>query len=316
MQELDGQFPTKSERVNHELAIVLIYLRAPHVAEKCLRLAAEAKTQEDELFYVYNLRTLPIGNWTMDQRKEYFSYFTKDYKRPPHSPELVQWFADAGRPYGDGASFPNFVKHIFAEATENLSDAERKELAPLLASIDQASVVNYVTHTRPAIKEYKTAEILPMLDKLDRGRSFDKGRQAYLDCQCVKCHRFGQEGGAVGPDLTAISSRFAAKDILESILEPSKVVSEQYQNSVVTTTTGKTVVGRLLEETKDKLVLQPNPLEPARVEVKRSEVESQQPSKTSPMPEHLVDGLTPDEILDLIAYMQSQGRKEFKAFQK
>ena len=83
------------------------------------------------------------------------------------------------------------------------------------------------------------AEILPTLDKLDHGRSFDKGRQAYLDCQCIKCHRFGNEGGAVGPDLTAISSRFAAKDILESILEPSKVVSEQYQNIVVTTKSGQ-----------------------------------------------------------------------------
>ncbi len=308
--ELDGQFPAKSESVNHELAQILIYLRAPHVAEKCLRLAAEAKTQEDELYYVYNLRTLPIGNWTLAQRKEYFGYFTKDHKRPPHSPELVQWFAEAGRPYGDGSSFANYTKHIFAEATANLSDAERKELAPLLASIDQASVVNYVTKARPPIKEYKTAEILPMLDQLDHGRNFDKGRQAYLDCQCIKCHRFGNEGGAVGPDLTAISSRFAPKDILESIIEPSKVVSEQYQNIVVTTVSGKTIVGRLLEDTPQRLLVQPNPLEPERVEVPRSDVDTVQPSKVSPMPEHLVDGLTPDEILDLMAYLQSQGERE------
>ena len=151
-----------------------------------------------------------------------------------------------------------------------------------------------------------------MLDKLDHGRNFDKGRQAYLDCQCIKCHRFGNEGGAVGPDLTAISSRFAAKDILESIIEPSKVVSEQYQNIVVTTMSGKTIVGRLLEDTPQQLVVQPNPLEPERVEVPKSDVDTVQPSKVSPMPEHLVDGLTADEILDLIAYLQSQGRKDYR----
>jgi len=240
----------------------------------------------------------------------------KDHKRPPHSPELVQWFAEAGRPYGDGSSFANYMKHIFAEATANLSDAERKELVPTLAAIDQASVVNYETKVRPPIKEYKTAELLTTLDKLDHGRNFDKGRQAYLDCQCIKCHRFGNEGGAVGPDLTAISSRFAAKDILESIIEPSKVVSEQYQNIVVTTVSGKTIVGRLLEDTPGKLVIQPNPLEPGRVEVKKGDVDTRQPSKLSPMPEHLVDGLPPDEILDLVAYLQSQGRKDYKAFQK
>jgi putative heme-binding domain-containing protein len=314
--ELDAEFPAKSERVNHEIAQILIYLRAPHAAEKCLRLAAEAKTQEDDLFYVYALRTLPIGNWTMDQHKEYFGYFTKDHKRPGHPAELLQWFADAGRPYGDGASYANYMKHIFSEATANLSDAERKELAPMLASIDQASVVNYETKTRPRIKEYKTADVLPMLEKLDRGRSFDKGRQAYLDCQCIKCHRFGNEGGAVGPDLTAISSRFAAKDILESIIEPSKVISEQYQNIFVTTTTGKTVEGRLVEDTLDKIVIQPNPLEPGRVEIKKSEVDEVKSSKVSPMPANLVDGLTEDEILDLIAYVQSQGRKDYRAFQK
>ena len=70
--------------------------------------------------------------------------------------------------------------------------------------------------------------------------------------------------GATGPDLTAISSRFAPKDILESIIEPSKVVSEQYQNIVVTTTTGKTVTGRLLEDSADKMVIQPNPLAKGR----------------------------------------------------
>ena len=209
------------------------------------------------------------------------------------------------------------MKHIFAEATANLSDAERKELAPLLASIDQASVVNYVTKARPPIKEYKTAEILPMLDKLDHGRNFDKGRQAYLDCQCIKCHRFGNEGGAVGPDLTAISSRFAAKDILESIIEPSKVVSEQYQNIVVTTVSGKTIVGRLLEDTPQRSAgaaepagagARGGPRSPTWIRCSRR--------RCRRCRNILVDGLTADEILDLIAYLQSQGERKYRAFQK
>jgi putative heme-binding domain-containing protein len=312
--ELDGQFPNKSEFVNREIAQVLIYLQAPHIVEKCLKLMKEAKTQEDEIYYQYNLRTLPIGQWTMDQRKEYFGYYTKEHKRPPHSAQLVQWFADAGRPYGDGASYANFMKNFFKEATANLSDAERKELAPLLQSIDKASIVTYETKTRPVVKEWKTAEILPTLDHVTHGRNFEKGRQAYLDCQCIKCHRFGNEGGAVGPDLTAVSSRFARKDILESILEPSKVVSEQFRNVVVTTNSGKTVVGRLLEDASGRLVIQPNPLEPGRVEVKKADVDTMGLSKVSPMPEHLVDGLKADEILDLIAYLESQGRKDYPAF--
>jgi putative heme-binding domain-containing protein len=312
--ELDDQYPNKSELVNRELAQLLIHLQAPRVAEKTLKLMAAAKTQEDQFHYLFHLRTLPIGNWTLAQRQEYFKYWTSERKKLPHPPEMVQWFTDAGRGYGDGSSFANFLKNFFKEATINLSDAERKELASLLKSIDQASVISYDIKPRPVVKAWKMDEVLPMLDRVEKGRNFSKGRDAYMAGQCIKCHRFGMEGGAVGPDLTAVSSRFGRRDILESILEPSKVVSEQYQNVIVTTTSGKNVVGRLMDVTKDKVVIQPDPLSPERIEIKKEDVESQGPSKLSPMPEHLVDVLTAEEILDLIAYLESGGRKDYRAF--
>ena len=157
-------------------------------------------------------------------------------------------------------------------------------------------------------------DIQPLLGKVDKGRNFNKGRDAYLVGQCIKCHRFGTEGGAVGPELTAVSNRFSRRDILESILEPSKVISEQYINEVINTKSGKTVVGRVVDDTPEQLVIQPNPLSPERVTVKKSDLDSREPSKVSPMPDHLVDGLTADEILDLIAYLESGGRKDYRSF--
>jgi putative heme-binding domain-containing protein len=314
--ELDGQYPSKNERLNRELAQVLIYLQAPRVLPKTLKLMAEARTQEDQLHYLFHLRTLPIGWWTLEQRKEYFGYWTKSRKKLPHPPELLRWFADAGRPYADGASFPNFLKNFFKEATANLSGAERKALGPLLASIDRASVTTYDVKPRPFVKAWKMADLLPQLDRVDRGRNFNRGREAYFAGQCIKCHRFGNEGGSVGPDLTAVSSRFSRRDVLESILEPSKVVSEQYQNVVVTTNSGKVVVGRLMDENKDRIVLQPDPLAPDQVVLRKADVASREASKVSPMPEHLVDVLTADEVLDLLAYLESSGRRNYRAFRR
>ena len=118
------------------------------------------------------------------------------------------------------------------------------------------------------------------------------------------------------PELKKMDYNKNYKDILESILEPSKVVSDQFQNTMVVTKSGKTIVGRLMDETPEKLVLQPNPLEPELVTIKQTEVDSRSLSKVSPMPDHLVDGLTADEILDLIAYLESSGRKDYKAFQR
>jgi len=148
------------------------------------------------------------------------------------------------------------------------------------------------------------------------GRSFEKGRTAYQASQCIKCHRFADAGGSVGPDLTAVASRFGRKEILESILEPSKVISDQYQNEVFRTASGKTVTGRVVDETKDTISVQPDPFSPERVVIDKSDLESRTPSKLSPMPANLADVLTQDEILDLLAYLESGGRRDHPVFRK
>ena len=152
------------------------------------------------------------------------------------------------------------------------------------------------------------------LDGAGKGRNFENGREAFAAAQCLTCHRFGNEGGPIGPDITAIASRFSRKDILESILEPSKVVSEQYQNITVVKKDGDDVTGRLVEETDSKLVLVPNQLTGEKVEVKKSDVQSRAASKLSPMPEGLANILSKEELLDLIAYIESGGRKSHAAF--
>lgn len=312
--ELDGKFPRGDDALDRETAMVLIHLQAPGIAAKCLKLMADAKTQEEQIHYLFHLRTLPIGYWTMDQRKEYLSYFRKDRKKLPHPETTLKWFETAGRGYSDGASFNNFLRNILREASANMSDAERKELAATLTELDKSAVVNYDVPARPVVKAWKTDEIAPRLDKVESGRSYDKGKAAYWAGQCIKCHRFGQEGGAVGPDLTAVASRFGRRELLESILEPSKVVSDQYENTMIKKTDDTVVVGRIVDETPEQVVVQPNPLAPERVVIAKAEIESRKPSPLSPMPEHLADVLTAEEILDLLAYLESGGNKGYRSF--
>ena len=50
----------------------------------------------------------------------------------------------------------------------------------------------------------------------------------FAKAQCIKCHRYGERGDGIGPDLTTVSRRFQKKEILESILFPSQVISDQY----------------------------------------------------------------------------------------
>jgi putative heme-binding domain-containing protein len=314
---LDRLYPSSSDRLNRELCTVLVYLEAPGVVRKTMDLLAKATTQEEQLYYIFRLRTARSG-WTMEDRKAYFSWFSRDRSQDKHPAETLKWFKDAGRDYGDGASFPRFMANILTNAFGSLSDQEHRELASLVEELTEKVVERKKTARtqRAFVKEWTMNDLVPHLDQMSKGRSFQKGKEAFTVAQCFACHRFGDEGGSVGPDITGAASRFNRRDLLETIIEPSKVISDQYQNITVTKKNGDDVTGRLVEdnEVEQKLVLVVNPLAGDRVEIKKSDVQKRTPSKVSPMPEGLVSILTKEEILDLLAYIESGGKRDHAAF--
>ncbi|QGJ71574.1 Cytochrome c domain-containing protein [Planctomycetales bacterium 10988] len=119
--------------------------------------------------------------------------------------------------------------------------------------------------------------------------------------QCKKCHRFGGAGEPVGPDLTSIGKRFQRKEILESLIYPSHVISDQYASQSVLTTNGITYTGILGHETSGEIVILQS--DGKKVTLKESEVEEVAPVTKSAMPEGLLDELTLQEIADLFEYL-------------
>ena len=154
------------------------------------------------------------------------------------------------------------------------------------------------------------------LAQATHARNYANGRDAFAAAQCALCHRFGDEGGAIGPDLTSIGSRFTARDILESIIDPSKVVSEQYANEEFKMKDGAAVIGRIVAETPEAYTVRPSLLAPDMQEVKKANVVSHGPSKVSPMPPGLISTLSKEDVLDLLAYLASGGKEEAVAFKK
>ena len=325
IKELDPLYPAKTYPMNRELAQVLLALEAPGAVARTVKLLESAPTQEEQIAYVHALRTVDEG-WTPELRKAYFTWWTKDRKGAAHPPEVTKWFEDAGRPYDNGASFPRFVGNFHADAKKTLSPQEVASLEPVLSAYTPPQPRGRRQQAPPPkprafVKAWTMADIEPELEKVGKGRNFRRGREVYEATQCLQCHRIGAtgqgaegQGGAIGPDLSAVASRFTRRDILESTLEPSKVVSEQYMNTVVALNNGTTVVGRVLEATDDKLVIQPDPLKPDKVEVAKDRIRRQVPSTVSPMPANLVDVLTKEELLDLLAYVEAGGRRDHPAF--
>jgi len=313
---INKRFPSPDPLLNRELAQIAIYTQAPDVVEKCLALVKSSPNFEDQMFYMFHLRNLKTG-WTKAQREEYFAWWNAKHegRNSQHPVQTVAWFTDAGRDYSDGASFPKFIANAKADAVASLTDAERGELAAAITG-EQPKPKAIPTVARAFVKQWKTSDLADSLDQVSKGRDFKRGQQAFTDAQCLACHRFGNEGGSTGPEITTVSSRFTRRDILESILEPSKVISDQFASTEFVLKNGDEVTGRILEENDQRYVVLINGLTNAKAEVKKSDVAKKTISKTSMMPEGLAAILTKDEILDLLAYIESAGKQTSPLFQR
>jgi putative heme-binding domain-containing protein len=330
IEKLSPLYPAKSWPLNRELSQILISLNAPGVVQKTLDLLGKAETQEEQLHYLVALRNAKSG-WTIDDRKRYLSWFrgrTAGEQAGPNYPngggyfvnasskhpaEFVQWFEDVGIKAGNGASYNNFIKKLKLGYIDQLTPNDRAQLAAFLVEKPVAAVVEAAAN-RKIVQEWKMSDFAADIAKPSSGRNFARGKEAYAVAQCVQCHRLGDEGGAVGPDLAGAGAKYSRRDLLESIIEPSKVLSDQYENIVVTTKDGEDLTGRLVEETDKVIALVPNMLTGDRVDVKKANIKERRASKLSPMPEGLVNILTKDEILDLVAYLEAGGRKDHAAF--
>jgi len=133
-----------------------------------------------------------------------------------------------------------------------------------------------------------------------------RGRQVFLDAeksQCLKCHRLGDQGGRVGPELTGAGARFSRIHLIESILEPSRTIAQNFEGMIVELKDGQVLSGVKTAETRETLTLgDPQ----GQHELRKAEIESMQPLALSAMPEGLEKALTREEFVNLIAFLLEQ----------
>jgi putative heme-binding domain-containing protein len=157
--------------------------------------------------------------------------------------------------------------------------------------------------TTTAPNKWSYEELLSFLEtELGKTGNPTQGALVFRDAQCIKCHRFGGQGEAVGPDLTTVAQRFQLKEILESIVYPSHVISDQYASSVIVAD-GRTYVGMTARQGSEIIVLT---AEGEKIRLQADDVESMEPNSQSAMPEGLLNTLTLDEVAHLMAYLMDR----------
>jgi putative heme-binding domain-containing protein len=122
--------------------------------------------------------------------------------------------------------------------------------------------------------------------------------------RCGSCHRIGERGTPVGPDLSAIGSLRSRADLLESLLEPSRRIEPKYAAYTALTSSGLLATGLLVARDENSVVLRD--AQNKQNEIPASDVEQLQPSRTSLMPDGQMAGLTALEAADLLEYLATR----------
>jgi putative heme-binding domain-containing protein len=200
--------------------------------------------------------------------------------------------------------------YVVEDLESYLADAEGYLARHPLPIVDELLKFN-----RPR-KEWKLEDLASVVETLEHGRSFANGKQMFQVATCVACHKLNGVGFEFGPDLTKLDPKLKNVEILRDIVEPSAKINEKYYSYQFELSSGKLVTGLILEETKETVKVIENPLaKSAPLVLKVKDIESRKKSDVSLMPKGLLDKLTREEILDLVAYVIARGDPKHKLFQ-
>jgi putative heme-binding domain-containing protein len=230
------------------------------------------------------------------------------------------------RPQHDSFGLPNAMLVAPAEPDRSvlvarLSRRGQGQMPPLVTSLVDPRAVQLfrdwiarMQPDRPFVRDWQMSDLLPLLDQVKAGRSFESGMAAFRAVGCIQCHRFAGEGGSVGPDLTGVRQRLSARDLLESILEPSKLIAEAYAATELETKDGELITGRVEHEDAKTLTLRTHPQAPETTLVRKADLKRRTLSTVSNMPIGVVNVLRAQEVLDLLAYLLADGHPQEEAF--
>ncbi|MBB5034374.1 c-type cytochrome [Prosthecobacter vanneervenii] len=325
---LDAFYPAEDPYINRELCQILVAIDSPTVVSKTLaimattkddfqevttdavlsrndgyanaaRAAAGSRPNAQQISYMVALRNATAG-WTPEHRQTFFSWF-------PHA-----------RTWKGGNSFKGFIENIRKDAMATFVPKEEVASLEALSSKVEAStsIPNYVAPKGPG-KNWTVDEVATLTAGGLKGRDFANGEAMYRSIMCATCHRFNGDGGSIGPDLTGAGNRYTMRDLMENIVDPSKVISDQYDSHEITKKDGTVIVGRIVVEENGKVFIMTNPFAPNdHMAINESDIAKKGTRKVSMMPPGLINTLNQDELLNLIAYLMSGGNAKDKAFQK
>ncbi len=252
-----------------------------------------------QIYYSILLSNVNTG-WSDEDREKYFKWLYKAFG------------------YKGGRHFREYMDETKKEALSYVPKSKYKYYDSLSTNKKAASAtidwVRVMSDGGPG-RQWKLQDATDTVEVLE-GRNYENAKAMFSAAACNTCHTMGGEGGSIGPDLTQLGTRFSKRDILEAIIDPNKVISDQYASTVFSLKNSKSIIGKLVKEENGKYYISQNPFAPDQLkEIDKAEVVSTKTADVSLMPPLLINNLNPERLRDLMAYLISGGNENNPVFQ-
>lgn len=293
-QAMLERYPHADDRVNRQLERLLAYLQPDGALAKMVARLEEDRPAEERIHTAYCLRAMDQG-WTPELRAR-----------------VVAWFDDA-REFRGAASMEGYIDAIWNDVLDRFPDGERtaaeerfegqraeraRRAAALVTEVegDRQGRSDLAQMSFGELAEYLEYDVMAY-----ERYNPEQGERVFHRARCSACHVFGDIGRGGGPDLSTVIKRFRRGEVLESIMFPSRVISDQYQAVDVELDDGSLHSGMVVEDTAGRLTL--INANGDRLDLDKGRIRSREPSALSIMPEGLLDTMTLSDLASLIRFL-------------
>ncbi|OYP37518.1 DUF6797 domain-containing protein [Rhodopirellula sp. MGV] len=156
--------------------------------------------------------------------------------------------------------------------------------------------------------EYSAEVVNAIVDRATNEGVTSQGLLSFANAKaaCASCHRIGNHGGTVGPDLSSLGKQRKLAEIVESVLWPGKTVDKKYVAHAILDQSGKTFQGYITHEDDDSLTIQSTSDTQQSVTIDLDEIEARREVGTL-MPDNLVATMSGADLIDMISFLSTLG---------